>query len=62
MGGETEMRTLSKLRPVALLAVLALGLLSGCHRSDDAGDDRTLEKRSHVETVKPEDRKDMFRP
>ena len=44
-----------------VLAALALGL-SGCHRSEDAFDNRTLEKRPLVETVKPEDRGDMFRP
>ena len=50
---------------LACLACLALGALtatSGCHRSEDAFDDRTLEQRPHVETVKPEDRKDAFRP
>ncbi len=48
----------------ALFIFLAAALLSvsGCKRSEDAMDDRTLEKRSHVETVKPEDRKDAFRP
>jgi len=56
------MRTLLRLRTVPLLAILALSCLYGCHRSDEAGDDRTLEKRSHVETVQPDDRKDMFRP
>ena len=56
------MRTLLKLRTIPLLAVLALSWLCGCHRSDEAGDDRTLEKRPHVETVKPDDRKDAFRP
>lgn len=45
---------------VCLLAV-ALSA-AGCRRSQDAFDDRTLEKRSHVETVRPEDKKDAFRP
>jgi len=36
--------------------------LTGCHRSEDAYDNRTLEQRSHVETTHPEDRKDPFRP
>jgi hypothetical protein len=36
--------------------------VSGCKRSEESMDDRTLEKRSHVETVKPVDRKDPFRP
>ena len=48
-----------------LLGSIATGSLllqSGCQRSQDAFDDRTLEKRPHVETVKPEDRKDAFRP
>ena len=43
------------------LAAILLAV-SACKRSEDALDDRTLEKRSHVETVKPEDRKDAFRP
>ena len=47
----------------ALLAVsLSLLALSGCKRSDEAYDDRTLEKRPHTESVKPVDRKDAFRP
>ena len=47
-----------------LFVFLAAALLAAyaCKRSEDAFDDRTLEKRSHVETVKPEDRKDAFRP
>jgi len=48
---------------VLLLAVtVALAVVSGCRRSEEALDDRTLEKRPHVETVKPEDRRDAFRP
>ncbi|MGD0088449.1 MAG: hypothetical protein ABSE73_00885 [Planctomycetota bacterium] len=53
---------LLKLRSVPLLAVIALSLLGGCKRGDDPPDDRTLEQRPHVETVKPDDRKDAFRP
>ena len=47
-----------------IVSSIAAGLLSvsGCQRSQDAFDDRTLEKRPHVETVKPDDRKDAFRP
>ena len=41
---------------------LVLSAASGCSRSKDAFDDRPLEKRPHVETVQPEDRKDAFRP
>jgi hypothetical protein len=44
------------------LAAASLLSVTGCQRSQDAFDDRTLEKRPHVETVKPEDRKDAFRP
>ena len=44
------------------LAAASLLAMTGCQRSQDAFDDRTLEKRPHVETVKPEDRKDAFRP
>ena len=43
------------------LAVVVLGV-TGCHRSTEDFDDRTLEKRPHIETVAPEDRKDPFRP
>jgi hypothetical protein len=48
----------------AAFAVVAASLVlaAGCQRSEEVHDDRTLEKRSHVETVKPEDRKDAFRP
>jgi hypothetical protein len=48
----------------ALLAAVALSLvgISGCKRDDDAHDNRTLEKKPHVETVKPVDRSDAFRP
>lgn len=48
-----------------LLGSVAAGLLviqPGCQRSQEAFDDRTLEQRPHVETVKPEDRRDAFRP
>ena len=45
-----------------LLSAALLSALAGCKRSNDAFDDRTLEKRSHVETVKPVDRSDAFRP
>ncbi|HYG76274.1 MAG TPA: hypothetical protein VEK08_14815 [Planctomycetota bacterium] len=46
-----------------LLAVLGSMLaVSGCKRSQDAFDDRTLEKRPHTESVRPADRKDAFRP
>lgn len=44
-----------------LIPVVTL-FAGGCKRSEEAGDDRTLERRPHVETVKPEDRKDAFRP
>lgn len=58
------MRTISRSVKTAVFAVLTAGLLAatGCKRSEEVHDDRTLEKRSHVETVKPEDRKDAFRP
>ena len=55
------MRTQSKMLAALGCAILVLGA-SGCKRSDDARDTRTLEQRPHVETVRPEDRKDMFRP
>jgi hypothetical protein len=42
-------------------ALLACAL-PGCKRSEEAFDDRTLERRSHIETVKPVDKKDAFRP
>lgn len=45
------------------LLLLALTQFTGCiHRTEDDFDDRTLAQRPHVETVKPEDRKDIFRP
>lgn len=50
-------------RTLVLLAVaVSLTVLAGCRRSEEVFDDRTLEKRPVVETVKPEDRKDAFRP
>lgn len=47
---------------ISSIAAGSLMMQTGCQRSQDAFDDRTLEKRPHVETVKPEDRKDAFRP
>ncbi len=49
-------------RIAALTAVLLVLGVSGCSRSQADLDDRTLEKRSFIETVRPEDRKDPFRP
>ena len=50
-------------KALALFTVVTLvSLLSGCKRSEEAYDNRTLEKRSHVETTAPDDRKDPFRP
>ncbi|HEY3323450.1 MAG TPA: hypothetical protein VGP72_23555 [Planctomycetota bacterium] len=52
-----------RLKVAALAAVgCALLLSAGCKRSEEAMDDRPLEKRSFMETVKPDDRKDAFRP
>jgi len=62
--GIVSMYYKSKLRAI-LFTCLALGGLvvqTGCHRSEDAYDDRTLEKLPHTETVKPDDRHDAFRP
>lgn len=56
------MRKLSLIAAASVCAAVALAVLSGCRRSEEVFDDRTLEKRPHVETVKPEDRKDAFRP
>jgi len=58
------MRTISRNVKSAVFAAVSASLMlaAGCKRSEDATDDRTLEKRSHIETVKPEDRKDAFRP
>lgn len=47
---------------VKIVLALALCAATGCSRSKEAFDDRPLEKRPHVETVQPEDRKDAFRP
>jgi len=49
----------------AFAAFLCISLLvasSGCKRSEDASDTRTLEQRPHTETVRPVDRSDAFRP
>ena len=56
------MRAALRRETAVLAALTALVLLGGCRRSQDVFDDRTLEKRPHVETVKPDDRKDAFRP
>ena len=56
-----EFRTLKKIFALGFLA-LAIVQLTGCRRSEDDFDDRTLAQRPHVETVKPDDRKDIFRP
>jgi hypothetical protein len=49
-----------------LSAVLALGLLLwplfGCPRNQTTLDDRTLEQKPHVETERPVDRSDPWRP
>jgi hypothetical protein len=41
--------------------VLAISA-TGCKRSEEDFDNRTLEKRPHTETVKPENKADPFRP
>lgn len=53
-----------KVKKTVLLFALALIVVqtTGCHRTEDDFDDRTLAQRPHVETVTPEDRKDIFRP
>ncbi|MEI6236070.1 MAG: hypothetical protein WCT04_23695 [Planctomycetota bacterium] len=54
----------SKMKNMVLAFALIMTVLGtvGCHRTEDDFDDRTLAKRPHVETMKPEDRKDIFRP
>ncbi len=54
----------SKFKKTILVCALVLIALqtAGCHRTEDDFDDRTLAQRPHVETMKPEDRKDIFRP
>jgi hypothetical protein len=47
---------------LVLILPIAAIFIGGCKRSESAFDGRTLEKRPHVETVAPEDRKDAFRP
>jgi len=58
-------------RPSASVRVLFVGLLlalacliglSGCPRNQTTLDDRTLEQKPHVETERPVDRADPFRP
>ncbi len=56
------MRAALRRKTAMLVALTAIVLLGGCRRSEEVFDDRTLEKRPHVETVKPDDRKDAFRP
>ncbi|MCY3018902.1 MAG: hypothetical protein NTW87_07735 [Planctomycetota bacterium] len=56
------MRVSKSLARTLALVLFALSLLGGCKRSEDAFDDRTLEKRPITETVRPEDRRDAFRP
>lgn len=53
-----------KMKKALMVCALAVVVsqITGCHRSEDDYDDRTLAQRPHVETVKPEDRKDIFRP
>ncbi|HYF49597.1 MAG TPA: hypothetical protein VEJ63_09340 [Planctomycetota bacterium] len=46
----------------ALFAISMVITASGCKRSDDHRDARTLEQRPHTETVRPVDRSDAFRP
>jgi len=57
----TALRNMKKTILACVLLSLAL-TAAGCHRSEDDFDDRTLAQRPHVETMKPEDRKDIFRP
>ena len=47
---------------ICLLLFGVLLSMAGCRRSEEDFDDRTLEKRSHVETVKPDNKEDPFRP
>ncbi|HLX62528.1 MAG TPA: hypothetical protein VKX17_14725 [Planctomycetota bacterium] len=53
--------SMKKALSVLFLALMLVGV-AGCHRSEDDFDDRTLAQRPHVETMHPEDRKDIFRP
>ena len=43
------------------VAVMILGYATGCHQ-DRTLDDRTMEDRPHVETEKPVNKDDPFRP
>lgn len=45
-----------------LLAATSLVGLTGCPRNQTTMDDRTLEQKPHVETERPVDRADPFRP
>jgi hypothetical protein len=50
---------------LAAVVFLGLGLAlaaSGCPRNQTTLDDRTLENKPHVETERPVDRSDPFRP
>ncbi len=53
-----------KLKKTLLLGAFAVIVVvtTGCHRGEQDFDDRTLAERPHVETVTPENRKDIFRP
>jgi hypothetical protein len=55
----------SRRRRVARLSVLSAALAlacAGCPRNQTTLDDRTLEQKPHVETERPVDRADPFRP
>jgi hypothetical protein len=58
---EGSMKTKYALKLALAGLVLCLTAV-GCKRSEDDFDNRTLEKRPHTETVRPEDKKDPFRP
>ncbi len=59
----TRRPLLVRLLSVALLVgPVALVGLTGCPRNQTTLDDRTLESKPHIETQKPVDQADPFRP
>lgn len=58
---------MNRMRAVRWMGIFCFALLStavftGCPRNQTTLDDRPLEKRPHIETERPEERGDPFRP
>ena len=55
-------RPLARRLLLTSLVALSASCLAGCPRNQTTLDDRPLEKRPHVETERPQERGDPFRP